>query len=121
MFTHQRPPSFKITGDTDDSQSQSSYTQREIAIEILDASNEAKFDRLLKEDKLKSPFRRHPSNETFDEAARAELMRHDPSILDFKVGMMDSRAPPPPPSLVPTLSGDFNTYFYHFRQLTFNF
>uniref|UniRef100_A0A336MRV0 CSON004148 protein n=1 Tax=Culicoides sonorensis TaxID=179676 RepID=A0A336MRV0_CULSO len=73
------------TIDSENSQSQSSYT-REIAIEILDASNEAKFDRLLKEDKIKSPFRRHPSNELFDEAAKAELLRHDPSILDFKVG-----------------------------------
>lgn len=70
--------------ESDDSQSQASY-KREIGIEILDRSNEAKFDRLLKEDKIKSPFKRHPSNDSFDEAARAELLRHDPSILDFKV------------------------------------
>lgn len=75
--------------DTDDSQSQSSY-KRDIAIEIFDASNEAKFDRLLKEDKIKSPFRRHASNESFDAASKAELMKYDPSILDFKVGMSTS-------------------------------
>ncbi|XP_063706708.1 histone RNA hairpin-binding protein [Culicoides brevitarsis] len=70
--------------ESDDSQSQASY-KRELAIEILDRSNEAKFDRLLMEDKIKSPFRRHPSNDSFDEAAKAELLKHDPSILDFKV------------------------------------
>lgn len=69
----------------------------------MDASNEAKFDRLLKEDKLKSPFRRHPSNEVFDEAAKAELMRHDPSILDFKVGMSTSGYPS---TVVRTVSGE---------------
>lgn len=78
--------------DTGDSQSQGSYT-REIAIEIFDASNEAKFDRLLKEDKIKSPFRRHPSNDTIDEAAKAELLKHNPSILDFEPRMSASGAP----------------------------
>lgn len=99
-----RPPNVKISApDTNDSQSQASY-ERQITIEILDASNEAKFDRLLKEDKLKSPFRRHPSNEVFDEASKAQLMKHDPSILDFKVAMSS-----PPSTVVRTISAESDT------------
>lgn len=75
----------------EDSNSSSSYQKREFAIEILDASNEAKFDRLLKEEKIKSPFRRHPSNNdtTSNDAELESIKNHDPSILDFKLAAPD--------------------------------
>lgn len=50
--------SFSATNDASGSEHSNSSGDREILVSFLDASNEAKFDRLLKEDKIKTSFKR---------------------------------------------------------------
>lgn len=50
--------SFSDTKNVSGSSEGSSSGDREIAVTFLDASNEAKFDRLLKEEKIKTTFKR---------------------------------------------------------------
>lgn len=45
----------------------SSNSSREISIEFKDTENEKKFEKLVNEKKIKSPFKRHLSNEKLDE------------------------------------------------------
>lgn len=45
----------------------SSNSSREISIEFKDTENEKKFEKLVNENKIKSPFKRHLSNEKLDE------------------------------------------------------
>lgn len=45
----------------------SSNSSREISIEFKDTENEKKFEKLVSEKKIKSPFKRHLSNEKLDE------------------------------------------------------
>lgn len=58
--------------------------QRPLEIELLDSSNEAKLEKLLKDDKWISPFKVVASN-SIEETEIATIKNYDPSILDFKV------------------------------------
>lgn len=51
--------------------------QREIQIQLLDASNEAKFDKLVKKERIKSPFKVVDVGDP--------VVFHDPSVLSYKL------------------------------------
>lgn len=47
-------------------------SSREIEIEFTDSENEKKFDKLVNEKKIKSPFKRHLSNERLTDSSNVE-------------------------------------------------
>lgn len=48
-------------------------SDREIAVEFLDVSNEAKYDRLIKDEKIKTPFKRRLSGNSNESRSSSPL------------------------------------------------